>query len=161
MTKNQMKNEVLAALTEHKANKKLTEALIELLEEYASKASKGSDKREKVITIDGSEYVWCNRHEIYEPSYNFKSLKADCCKLGHVVWANYGKQIKEAQEHLDALLAAEEFDIDGIRETNDTLTTLKEVRGGRYNFADNALQFAEVESYNYDTKLHLTGDEIK
>ena len=160
MTKVQIKNEVLAALTEHKANKKLTEALVELLEEYASKATKGSEKRDKVITIDGDEFVWCNRHEIYEPSYNFKTNKSDCCKLGHMVWANYGKQIKEAQEHLDALLTSEEFDIDGIRATNDKLVELKELRGGRYNFDDNALQFAEVESYNYSKDIFHNPDNV-
>ena len=157
MTKVQMKNEVLAALTEFKANKGLTKAVVELLEEYASKATKGAEKRDKIITIDGDEFVWCNRHEVYEPSYNFKNNKADCCRLGHLVWAAYGKHIKEAQDHLDALLEADNYDVVEIKASSHNVKELKELRGGRYNFEDNVLQFPEIEGYNYDKLIFQEG----
>ena len=154
MTKVQMKNEVLAALSSHKANKGLTTAITELLEQYASKASKGAEKRAKLITVDGVDYIWCNRHEMYEVSNNFKTEKSDCCKLGHVVWVYYGRLVKEAQEELDILLAADDMDVVAIKAANNELKSIKELRGGRYNFDENELQFPEVEMYNYDRDLH-------
>ena len=154
MTKIQIKNEVIAALESHKANAKLTKTIVELLEEYAARGSKGAEKRDKVIEADGSTYVWCNRHEVYEPSYNFKTDKSDCCKLAHIVWNNFGTRVKEAQEELDIQLDKEDMDIIAVKEAQVTLKDLKAQRGGRYNFEDNQAQFPDVESYNYDNSLH-------
>jgi len=155
MTKVQIKNAVLSALTDHKAKAALTEQITELLELYASKATKGAEKRDKVIDVEGVEYVWCNRHEVYEVSTNFKTNKADCCLLAHKVWVNYGTQIKTAQDALDAVIAAEDYE--AIKPANIVLQDLKELRGGRYNFEDNKLQFAELENFDYDVSNHIAG----
>lgn len=146
MTKIQMKNEALRLAAEFKAKPQFVEALTELLEQYASNAKLDTVKREKNIVVDGREYTWCNRHEVYEPSTNFKNDKADCCVLADKAWKQLSKEVRQLEESLTAK-AIEGADVQGLALQ---LKELRELRGGRYNFEGNALQYPDIEGYIYD-----------
>ncbi len=147
MTKIQMKNAALSLATEHKANKKLTAALTELFDLYTKTGKLDSVKREKLITHNGSDYQWCNRHEQYEPLENFKNDKAPECKLATKYWNYLGSKVKEAQDHLDKLIDDEKYD--EIKPAKLAAETTKATRGGRYDFDANALQFTDLPNYYY------------
>ncbi len=141
-------------LSDNKANKKLTAAVLELLENYSKTSNRDTKQRDKNIEIDGIAYRWCNRHEIYEPTTNFK--QKDACKLAVKVWTEYGSRIKKAQARLDVELDMDKLDTDEIKTINNEIKTLKEIRGGRYEFEGNQLQFPEIPEYNYDHASFIT-----
>jgi len=158
MTKIQMKNAALSLAAEHKANKKLTAALTELFDTYTKTGKLDSVKREKLITKDGRDYQWCNRHEQYEPLENFKNDKAPECKLATTYWKYLGKQVTEAQEALDKLIDDEKYD--EIKPAKLYLEAARATRGGRYDFEANALQFADIENYYYSTENFIQDGEV-
>jgi len=149
MTKTQLKTEALNLLNEHKANKKLVEAITTLMASYtASKSNKVI--REKMITIDDEQFVWCNRHEVYEPIINFsKGEKSDCCILAHTVWNDLGKQVTKLSDDL----TTKAIEGEDVQEIAAELKSKKELRGGKYNFIDDKVKFPEIENYIYDDKL--------
>lgn len=156
MTKVQLREAGIALLTEHKANKGLTTAITELLEEFAKTANKDTVKRDVDIVVDGNEYRWCNRHEVYEPITNFKDTKKTtvACILASTAWFNLGKEIKTLTDELmDRATKGE-----NVAELATTLNEHKEVRGGRYDFEANALQFPEIEGYIYDQEKFIADE---
>jgi len=152
MTKTQMNTAAQALLVEHKASKKLSEAVIALLQEYAESSNKSVDKRERDITIDGVEYHWCNRHEIYEVATNFK--KPHDCTLSVVHWNFLGKAVAE----LTAKLMKDAEDGKDVSTTAKSLREAKELRAGRYDVEANMLQHAEVKDYAYDIAWHADSE---
>jgi len=166
MSQAKMIAEATEILLSHKANKKLSAAVLELLESYSKTAKLDSKKRDKNITIDGTDYRWCNRHEVYEPTTNFK--QKDACKLAVKVWAAYGTEINKIKAKLDA-----ERDIGGL--TDAELATMlreddvlkkeirerKEIRGGRYDFEAGQLQYPEIAEYNYDKTIMYNDQEVE
>lgn len=161
MTKTQMSTEAARLLNEHKANKALTTAMTELFEQYMATAKGTAEKREKVITVDNNEYVWCNRHEVYEPSTNFNKESdrkggqkfQDSCRLATKHWSQLGKEVKVLQDKLDKALDEENYEVAGT--TNKELKEAKEVRSGRYNHEANTLQYPDIEDYIYDYSLFI------
>ena len=158
MTKVQLKNEVLNTLVAKKANKALTEAITELLELYTKTSNKDTVKRAKVIEVDGITYVWCNRHEFYEPETNFKTQKSAECKLGTKHWSNLTKQVHELEGKLTTALDQEDYEAAGT--INRDLKALKETRGGRYSFEANKLQYPELEGYDYEVEHFITEEVV-
>jgi hypothetical protein len=143
-----MKNQAMELLTAHKANKKLSEALTALFDEYAKTSKKETVQRETEITVDGNEYRWCNRHEVYEPITNFNDKKPDC-KLAHLKWAEMGKEVKRLNDKLMAMALEGE----DVQEIASEFKLAKELRAGRYNFEDDALQYPEIEDFIYDKNV--------
>jgi len=158
MTKNQIKVEALSLAVTHKANKALTKALTELFEEYAKTGKLDSVKREKLITINKVNYQWCNRHEVYELTTNFKNEKSPECKLATKYWSYLGTKVKDIQTKLDATIEAEKYD--EIKAIKHELDDAKALRGGRYDFDANSLQFAEIADYSYDKELLMSDEEL-
>jgi len=156
MTKIQMKNEALALLTEHKANKKFTESMTALLEAYTASAKKDTFIREKLITMNGVELQWCNRHEVYEVTRNFKNDKSPECKLAAKHWGELGKQVKA----LNDKLMAKALEGEDIQEIAVELKELREIRAGRFDMAGNVLQYADVAGYDYDA-IAFTDEDIQ
>ena len=158
MTKATMKNEALALLTTHKANKKLTEALTELFEQYAKNGKLDSVKREKLINVKGINYQWCNRHEVYEPLENFKNDKSPECKLATKYWTFLGTKVKDIQGKLDKAIDDEKYDT--IKDIKKELDEAKALRGGRYDFEANHLQFPDIADYFYSQDNFITDGDI-
>ena len=156
MTKNQLKTAGIELLLAHKANAKLTSAITELLEEFAKTSNKDTVKREVDIEVNGINYRWCNRHEVYEPATNFKDMKPTtvACKLAATFWFNLGKEIKTMNDELmDKAIKGED-----VSELAVKLNEAKEFRGGRYNFEANALQFPDIENFIYDESHFIKED---
>lgn len=148
MTKTQMKNAALELMEAHGANKKLSAALTALFDEYAKTSKKETVKRETEITVDGNEYRWCNRHEVYEPITNFSGKKPDC-KLATLVWSEHGKKVKQLNDKLmDMAMNGED-----VQEIAAELKAAKEIRSGRYNFEDDAAQYPEIEDFIYSKNI--------
>ncbi len=156
MTKNQLKVAVLNTAVSHKAGKKFLSELTVLMEEFAQNANRDTVKRDKVLTIDGETYIWCNRHEVYEPKMNFKTETSPECKLGHKHWTNLSKQVKDLTDQLMAKAVAGEDVKDIAKELEDT----KAIRGGRFDFDANALQYPDLENYDYDSDNFVKEDDI-
>jgi len=154
MTKTQLKSTALELLVAHKANKQLTAAISALMEEYSSK--KSADKIEKFLTIDGQNYVWCNRHEIYEIETNFKNNGTDkstvACELAAAYWLQLSKDVREHEKLLSEALDAEDYAV--AKELNAKLKDLKATRSGKYDFTKNAQLHPEVKGYDYGTDRH-------
>ena len=145
MTKLQLTNAVQAALINHNANAELTESINDILSKF-----KSNSKRDKVITVDGQTYVWCNRHERYEVSENFKTEKNPECILATKRWADYGKQIKIAKDNIASAIDAERYDeLKSLKKIVDDLTA---TRAGRFDFDQDRIDFPEIEGYNYDAE---------
>ncbi len=159
MTKVQIKNAALELATTHKANKALTAALTELFELYTKTGKMDTVKRDKLITIKGQEYQWCNRHEIYEPLENFKNDKSPECKLATKYWNFLGSKVKDIQVKLDATIEAEKFD--EIKDIKHELDEAKAIRAGRFVREANALQFADIENYLYSEENCLTDKQLE
>jgi len=157
MTKVQMKNEALSLIAKHKASAKLTAALTELFEEFVQTANRDTVKREQDIVVDGNEYRWCNRHEVYEPITNFKDTKKTtvACKLAAHHWFQLGKEIKT----LNDSLMAKAMEGEDVQEEAVKLKELKEIRGGRYSFEANALQYPDMEDYIYDESKFIKEED--
>lgn len=151
MTKIQLKNAVFAELETNKANAKLTAAITAIMEEYTLRANGDTVKREKTIEKDGNMYVWCNRHEVYEPQTNFKRAKtpsgfADECTLALLVHRELSKEIKT----LNDSLMAKAIEGEDIQEIAVELKEKKEIRAGRYSWEANDLQYPDIEGYISD-----------
>ena len=159
MSQAKMIAEATEILLSHKASKKLSAAVLELLETYSKTAKLDSKKRDKNIIINGTDYRWCNRHELYEPTSNFK--QADACKLAVKVWSAHGAEIKKFQARLDSELDMEDLDIVEIKTLNTQLKERKEIRGGRYDFEGSQLQFPDIAEYNYDTGAMYNDQEAE
>ena len=157
MTKIQIKNTALDLLVANKAKPALLKAMTELFEEYAKNGKLDSVKRDKLISIKGSTYQWCNRHEIYEPLENFKNDKAPECKLATKYWSYLGTKVKEIQGKLDKTIEDEKFDL--IKDIKHELDEAKALRGGRYNRSDNQSQFPEIADYFYSDENCITAEE--
>jgi len=159
MTKVQLRNEALELLVTHKASKKLSDAVTELLEQFVKTSRKDTVKRDKVITIDNIEYAYCNRHEVYEVITNFKKEKndriSDECLLAITVHRDLTKQLKVLNDEL----MTKAINGEDVSELAKDIKNLKEIRGGRYDYEANSLQFAEVKDYNYDSK-HITDEML-
>ena len=89
--------------------------------------------------IDGVEYKWCNRHNLYEPLTSFlmksngKEYNPECA-AATLKWKAYGKEINKAMK-------------DGEFETLGKLTTLR--KKGGYILADDIEEFSkELEELN-------------
>ena len=157
MTKAQMNAKATELLSAHKANKALTKAMTALFDEYMKTAKGTAEKREKLITVDGNEYQWCNRHEVYEPLVNFAEGKKGngSCKLAAVAWNNLSRQVREIEGKLSKALDDEDFE--AAAAVNKELKSLKDIRAGRYDFDANALQFPDIEDYDYDYNHFIQG----
>ena len=161
MTKVQMNAAAQALLVEHSANKELTAAMTELFEQYMATAKGGTEKREKVIMHEGEEYVWCNRHEVYEPAINFLKESdrkggqkyRNCCTLGEAYVKYLTTVINDMAGKLTTAIDNEDYA--AAKELNTEIKETKERRAGRYNFDDNALQFPDVKNYLYDASLFI------
>ncbi len=168
MTKVQMKNEALNLLVANKANQKLTAALTELFEAFVKTSNKDTVQRDKIIMANGIEMVWCNRHEVYEPSTNFKMNNkakdgtmgyAPECNLAATAWRALSAQLNEAKEALQAAIDGENYE--ALPQLNITAKDLTAQRGGRYSYEANALQFPEIEGYTYnENDLFITEDKV-
>lgn len=148
MTKVQLKTQALEILAANKANKALTQAVTELMEEFVKTSKKDTVKREKVIEHDGETMVWCNRHECYEPVGNFKNEKAPECLLATKKWQYLGKLVNEAEKARETAIEAQEYD--KLPELTEALNNAKNQRAGRYTHKDDELQFNDIEGYDYD-----------
>ena len=146
-------------LSDNNATKKLTTAVLELLETYGKTSNRDTKQRDKNITLDGVDYRWCNRHEIYEPTTNFK--QKDSCRLAVKLWSHYGTELKKLTNRLDVEIDMDELDTVVIKGLNEDIKTLKENRGGRYDFESNQLQFPDVTEYNYDNSMFYTDDQLE
>ena len=155
MAQNTMIAQATQILDENKASKKLSAAVLALLEEYSKTSNRDTKQRDKNIEVDGIEYRWCNRHEIYEPTTNFK--QKDACKLAVKLWSHYGSEIKKLQTRIDVELDMDELDTNEIKSLNTQIKAMKENRGGRYDFEANQLQFPDVAEYNYDISSFIEG----
>lgn len=143
MTKVEMKNTAMGILGEHKAPKALTAALTELFEQYASNSKMDTVKRPKHIKVDGVDYTWCNRHEVYELSTNHKNPRD--CVVANKHWSYLGKAVTKLNDELFAAAMAGE----DTKELALQLKEAKELRAGRYNLEANELQYADIEGYTY------------
>jgi len=159
MNKNTMIATATQLMLDNKASKKLTAAVLLLLEDYSKTSNNDTVKHEKNITLDGIDYRWCNRHAVYEPTTNFK--QKDSCKLAVKVWSEFGSRIKKLQTRLDVELDMEELDTKEIKSLNIEIKELKEVRGGRYDFESNLLQFPGIKDYIYDTEKFIKSETIE
>lgn len=159
MTKLQMTAAVESVLAQHKAKPALTEAMMELLEEYASSNKGATNKITQDVTIDGVEYRWCNRHEIYEPIVNFANNKKTtvCCKLGAKHWAELGKEIKALNDDL----MAKALEGEDVSQLAKELNEKKEIRGGRYSWEGTAMMYPEVADYIYGEENYIKLEDIK
>lgn len=164
MTKIQMKNEALSLMAANKANVKLTKALTELFEAFVATSNRDTVKREKVIMVDKVEFVWCNRHEVYEPSTNFKTESdrkggtkfQDACILATKHWGELGKGVKTLTDELMIKATAGE----DVQEVALKLNEAKATRGGRYSFEANALQYPDLENFIYDEAKFVKEDTV-
>ncbi len=152
-----MKNEALNLMKANKAKPELTAALTELFEAFMKTSNKDTVQRDKIIMVNGSEMVWCNRHEVYEPSTNFKMNNkakdgtmgyAPECNLAATAWRALSAQLNEAKEKLQA--AIDDANYEALPELNTIAKDLTAQRGGRYSYEANALQFPELEGYTYN-----------
>lgn len=157
MTKNQMKLAALEIMKANKANKALTAELTELFEEFAKTSNNDTVKRPKIIEVDGVEYAWCNRHEVYEPATNFKRNNkqkdgtmgyATECNLAAAAWRDLSKLLNEAKEHLQVAIDDENYQV--LPELNKKVKELTAQRGGRYSYEANALKYPDCEGYIYN-----------
>ena len=157
MTKAQLREQGIALLAEHKAPKALKEKITELLEEFAKTANKDTVKREVDIVVDGNEYRWCNRHEVYEPITNFKDTKKTtvACKLASHHWFQLGKEIKTLNDEL----MAKAIEGKDVSELATKLNEMKEIRGGRYDFEANATQYPDIQDYIYDDDKFIQDEQ--
>lgn len=157
MTKVQLKAQALSILADNKANKKLVEAVTALMEEFVATSKKDTVKREKVIERDGETYVWCNRHECYEPSTNFKTEKSAECLLATKKWQALGKMVNEAEQAREAAIEAQEYD--KLPDLTNALNDAKNRRAGRYNHEDDTLQFNDIAGYDYNSENYIFDEQ--
>lgn len=94
-----------SATDKKKTKADLASAFLELMNEY--KGTKKSDKVSTQIaklmtTDDGTEYVWCSRHQQYEPKDTFKfdkDGKPDAmCNVALKQWNAYSAQISKNEK---------------------------------------------------------------
>ena len=156
MTKVQLRNEVLNTLVAHKANKNLAEAITELMNSYT--ATKVKEQRPKVIEVEDTKYIWCNRHEIYEPAGNFKNEKSAECKVASKRWSDLTKEVHKIEAQLQEALDNEDYELAG--ETNKTLKAAKEARGGKFSYENDMLEYPEIEGYDYEAEHFIKEDEL-
>lgn len=157
MTKVQLKNTAIELMLDNKASKKLTEAVTELLEAYTTSAKIDTVKRAKNIELNGETYTWCNRHEVYEVSTNFKKDTDAACKLANKKWQYIGHMVNAADKALEEALEAQNYD--DMPDLHKAAKDAKAIRAGRYTFADDALQFADIEGFNYEEDDIIQEDE--
>jgi len=156
MTKAQLITEVQNTLVAHKANKKLTEAIEELLRQYAPTKKSGGG-RDKVIEIDGQTFVWCTRHEQYEPAEIFRT-KGDkydpTCLFAAKRWGQYTKEINKAQKALTEAVASG----GDIEAAAKDLNALELKRGGKDGYV------WEIDAAEFEDALpegsELTPDDL-
>ena len=155
MAQNNMIAQATQILSDHKANKKLSIAVLALLEEFSKKSKLDTTIRNKNITLDGNDYRWCNRHEVYEPVSNFK--EKDSCKLAVSSYRFQTKNIKTLSAAKDKMI--EEGEMENVQAKHTEIKLLMETRGARYDFEANKLQFPEIADYIYDQDKFLTDEE--
>ena len=163
MTKVQLKESILSTLTDNNASKKLSAAVIELLEQYTATKS-ATPKREKVITVDGAEFAYCTKHNVYEPVTNFgmesdrKGGKRynDGCRLANLVWKNHTKEINQGKKELSNALDAEDYE--SAAKLNKEIKSLELQRGGRYAYEQDMLNHVGIEDYNYNDEDFIAVD---
>ena len=138
MTKPQLRDTVLSTLSEHNADKELTDAIAKLLQEYTATKT---TRKEKFITIDDNQYQWCVRHQKYEPLQNFKSEKERDCMIAYKRWTDLGKIVKEKEKAF--LEATKGDDIDLIHQARKELADAKTARAARYNIEDDYQEYSK------------------
>jgi len=159
MTKVQLKSEAIELLVANKANKALTTAITELMESYAKTANRDTVKRDRIIEIEGDTYHWCNRHEVYEPSSNFRTEKEVACILANKKWQALGKMVNDADAARETAIESQNYE--ALPELTAKLKEIKEIRTGRYNHDDDALQFPDIVEYNYESDDYIKEEDVK
>ena len=157
MTKKQLSNALVELAAGYKVPKEFIEKMNKTLDEFNSRANRDAEKREKFITVDGKDYQWCLRHQVYEPVTNFKpNSKYSDCKLAMKSWAAKGKVVAKLQKELLEKAAAGE----DVQEVAQNLKEAKELRAGRYNQEDDWNQFQSDESLSDYILEGLTDEEV-
>jgi hypothetical protein len=137
-----MKAAVEALMAQHKAPKALKTEMATILDNFvASKAE--SKKLPKVIVVDGVEYTWCTRHELYEKSTNI--VNGRDCIAANKHWTALGKEVKRLNDELlKAATAGED-----VQEIAQELKAAKETRSSRYNLEESE-KYVDAETTEYD-----------
>ncbi len=146
MTKLQM-NALLVQMdqveTKNKTEQKKLDTIMTALRADIAKG-KTTDGPDKFISFDGTDYQWCNRHEVYEPLTNFKPNQP-ACKLAVRVWGQLTKQVNTAKTELQALIDAGDFD--KLPAANEAMKKIDAIRGGKFDIeADMGAN--EMDDYN-------------
>ena len=116
MTKIQLWNEVQELLTQHKANKKLTQSLEDLLKPKSGGGSTTNPPQE----IDGVMNYYCRFHDRYEPIDDMVMTKCDksenglkskgYCKASISVWNKTNSNIKKLDSSAASALTDGNFE---------------------------------------------------
>jgi hypothetical protein len=165
MKKNELISEITAIITnkEYKADKALQEAITKILNDY--KSSSSSNKKDEIaqlIEIDGVNYAWCNKHNLYEVADNFAKNKKRAngyhvnCKLSDARWHDISKQIKTANDNLHKAIAEKKWS--EVEKFDKEISELKIKRNAIYNIEDDKKAFKEIDSYNYEADYHKLED---
>jgi len=109
MTKKQLWEEVQTLMVTHKANKKLQEAMKELLEPKQGGGSSQNPPQE----IDGVMHYYCRFHECYEPQEHMvmsKDKSKGYCKASISKWNKTNSHIKKLDSEVANLVADGNFE---------------------------------------------------
>jgi len=133
MTKVELKEEVLNVLGENKANKKLSEAIAAILEDYIANKAKIEHPNTE---IDGVLNVWCNKFMEYLPYTEFRAEKRSSTgyyrmsKKAEAIRKSITKEINSLTISLREALITKDFE--KASEVSDKIMDLEAKRGASY-----------------------------
>ena len=134
MRKSEMIKAVQETLVAQKANKKLIEAINEIMAEY--NVTKGKTEAHPPVLNNEGEIIelWCTRHEQYEPVDAFATTTRNqlgymtTCKIAGYQWHEYSRQIKALETK-----QAEAMDADNFEEAKTIFNEVKALKATRAN----------------------------
>ncbi len=133
-----------------KLPKAFKESIESLLLNY--KGSKGSGPSiEQIMEIDDIRYAWCNKHECYEITDNFRAGKAPrefqvLCKAAESELKHYTKLIHSQ----DVIMLSDEATPEVAFEALKEKKRLDVLRKGLYSLKDRP---DDIEGYDYESEM--------
>ncbi len=159
MTKLQMIESVNTLVGETpKLNKAFKESLESLLNDYKSSSNK-KDEIAQIIEIDGDRYAWCNKHEIYEITDNFRKGKSPrefqvLCKAAE----SELKAITKLIHVQDLIMLDDDVTPELAFEALKEKKSLDVQRKGKYSIDSRP---DEVKEYDYESRMIALGESLE
>ena len=140
MKKAEMIKAVQETLVANKANKKLIEAINEIMAEY-NRTKSAKEEHPNLVDDKGNvTQVWCIKHLKYEPVEDFavvtksKTGYHNKCRVADWQWKDYLTKIKVVENELSEALSNDDFVT--AKELNQTKKDLIIAKDSAYDYPD-------------------------